>query len=534
MPTIMPSSIGAPPRLGNDGMVSAAAIVRATGPGARAAKWMPLVCGAATLAVPWAFFTALFLYEFYVKGSFLQDAGWFAFLMSEGGLSLRDPLALGAHSFLGTHISPIFLASGLLRDALPVSDTQFFCGAMALFHALPAVAVFWALRAGVGLRAPAASVLAAVVAIAFAFNGLALAIALYPHFEILVAASIMLFAVALVERRLPAAAVFLAVALATREDAGCHLFAILAVLIALNRWYGAAWRTQRPELTFAALALLYSAAAIVVQPMFATAPSAMVRIYLGSPAFSGLSLGLVGERLLGWFAYRTYVILPGLIALMWAVRTRNPYLLVGYIAYLPWGMLQLIANSDMAGTLTGYYAYPYLIAAFWPVVGATLGGSQGDSRSGATMTIIAFSTMIATSFVGTELRGNPGNYELRTGFFASPSWSLQTRTEQAMTSLVHSKAGLGPILVDGSVTALAPDAFAWNETILGSTGGARPMTVVYFSEGYESLKARHIATAAGLNRIYQIPGTALRIATDHPLAPSLPVAAIAVPVDPPK
>jgi hypothetical protein len=57
---------------------------------------------------------------------------------------------------------------------------------------------------------------------------------------------------------------------------------------------------------------------------------------------------------------------------------------------------------------------------------------------------------------------------------------------------------------------------------------------VYFSEGYESLKARHIATAAGLNRIYQIPGTALRIATDHPLAPSLPVAAIAVPVDPPK
>src|SRR5580692_9105842 len=104
MPTTTPSSTVAFPRPWDiDRMATASATVGRTKLGSGAVGWVPLICGAAALVIPWLLYTGLFLYEFYVKGSFLQDAGWFVFLMSEGGLSLRDPLALGAHSFLGTH-----------------------------------------------------------------------------------------------------------------------------------------------------------------------------------------------------------------------------------------------------------------------------------------------------------------------------------------------------------------------------------------------------------------------------------------------
>ena len=202
----------------------------------------------AAFAVPFVGFTAFFLYQFYVKGSFLLDAGYLAFLMSEGGLRLASPITLGGGSFFTSHIAPLFVVTGLIKRGLPGSDAQFFSIVIALGHALPGLGVYWVLRSGFYLRGPIAVAVAAFAAIAFSFNGLALAIARYPHFEILIVGGVILFAVALMQRRLIAAAVIFALTLTVREDAGFHLFGILFVVTAVNRWYGVPWRAQRAEM----------------------------------------------------------------------------------------------------------------------------------------------------------------------------------------------------------------------------------------------------------------------------------------------
>src|SRR5215467_15987692 len=72
------------------------------------------------------------------------------------------------------------------------------------------------------LRTPLGVAVAAILGLAFSFSGLALAIARYPHFEMLIAGSAMLLFVALWQGRIAAVAVFFAICLATREDAGFH------------------------------------------------------------------------------------------------------------------------------------------------------------------------------------------------------------------------------------------------------------------------------------------------------------------------
>jgi hypothetical protein len=392
------------------------------------------------------------------------------------------------------------------------------------------------LRAGFGLRGAVPAAIAASVAIAFAFNGLALAMARYPHFEILIVGSVILFTVALVRRQFVAAAIFFSVALLTREDAGFHLFGILFVLIALNRWYGIAWRAHRAEIGFAMIALLYSIAAVSAAAVLATGPSAFERIYVGDPPFASLTAAAVGGRLLGCMAFRTYLVLPAVVALFWAARTRNPYILVGYAAFFPWGLLQLAAHSDIAGTLSGYYGYPFMIASFWPLVGVLFDrrhiedAAPADPRRGTSAPVLAFAAMIVASFASIGAQYNPGQFDLWRGFSTPPGPARMAETDHAIAQLARSKAVLGAVLVDGSVAALAPDDFAWSETVLGH-GSGRPDSVVYFVHGYESSEAQRIAAANGLIRRYRVIGTPIRIATDRPIAAQAPIAALVPPAE---
>lgn len=488
----------------------------------RPATWGPagaLVVG----AVPFAAFASLVLYHFYIKGAFFWDSGLLAYLLSAADPSLPTPPVFGGGSFFATHFTPVFIVLSLVRRLLPVPDVQFFAGFTGACHALPGLAAFWLLYAGFRLRTAIGIAVAALVSLAFCFNGLALAIARYPHFEMLIVGAALLFFVALALRRPAIASFFFSICLMTREDAGFHLFGLLFLLIALNWLRGMAWREQRPGLVFAGLALTYSLAVLALQHTVLGGQSSFARIYLGEPAFANLSLGGVGERLLGYLYYRAYLVLPALLALVWAVRARNPYIVLGYVAFLPWGLLQLIADSPLAGTLSGYYAYPFMIAAFWPLLGVFADGSATQPRVG--VTVLAFTAMIAVSLTALGKQYDPGGIALPAAFVSPPSLARQATTEAAISELVRSKAELGAMFVDGSVLALAPAAYGPDETVRDA-GDRRPNTVIYFAAGYEADRARSIAAAARLDWRYEIRGTSVRLETDRPIDPASPLAAL--------
>ncbi|MBV9586522.1 MAG: hypothetical protein JO213_16740 [Alphaproteobacteria bacterium] len=479
--------------------------------------------------VPFAAFTTLVLYHFYIKGGFLWDSGLLAFLIGESDPRLPTPGIIGGGSFFATHFTPIFLALSVIRRLLPVSNPQFFAMFTGLCHALPGLAVFWILYSGFRLHTPRGVIVAAGLSLGFSFNGLALAIALYPHFEMLIVGAAVLFFVALSQRRWMLAACFFLVCLTTREDAGFHLFAVLFLLVALNRWRGIPWRQQRREMGFAIIALAYSITALALQHALFDNQSSFARIYLGDPAFRKLSLALLAERLLGYVEFRTYLVLPAIVTLFWAVYARNPYIVLGYAAFLPWSVLHLLADSDIAGTLSSYYAYPFLIASFWPLLGV-LAGSPRREQPATGFAVLAFVAMIAGSFAARGYQANPGGIKLPAAFVSLPSAARQTATERAIGLLVQAKAKLGSVMVDGSVLALVPDGFSIKETFWENSAGS-PDTVIYFVAGYESDKARMVAEQAGLRSHYRVPGTSIQLATDRALDAASPLAPLLAPAE---
>jgi hypothetical protein len=265
------------------------------------------------------------------------------------------------------------------------------------------------------------------------------------------------------------------------------------------------------------------------------APSALARIYIGHPPFARLTWASVAQRLVGYAAFRTYIVLPAVIAAIWAARSRNPYILIGYAAFVPWGVLHLIAYSDIAGTLSGYYGYPFMIASFWPLVGVLLPGARTQphkydaAAAGPWIPVLAFAAMVAASFTAVGYQYNPGGLSFPKAFLAPPSLAQQTATGRAVAALVRSKPLLGVIVADTSVIALAPNDFPTDETVLWRNPARQPDAVAYFVRGYEADKVRRLAAASGLANHYEVAGTEIRIATRRPIAATAPISALLVP-----
>jgi hypothetical protein len=327
--------------------------------------------------VPFAAYAAMVLHHFYVSGAFFYDTGQIGALIWHSDLALRTPAVESGNSFYAIHLTPIFvLLLSAISRLLPATLQQFMAGFEGVSHALPALGVFWLLTGPYEMRSPVGVAVAAAISVAFAFNGLALAIARYPHFELLIVAAVILFMAALRSRRPVWAILPFVIGLATREDAGFHFCALLTIMIALDWWYGIRPTAQNAAMAFAIAGLAYSLGAVIFQHAAFSNISGLSRIYLGDPPFGRITAGLLADRLYGYLFDRSYIVLPGLCAVVWAILARNPYIVAGYIAFLPWVALHFLADSDLAGSLSGYYAYPLMIASFWPLVGVLLGADR--------------------------------------------------------------------------------------------------------------------------------------------------------------
>jgi hypothetical protein len=498
------------------------------------ARWEDVgIAAAAILAVgiPFVAFANLVLFHFYARGSFVLDSGLLASLMWHSDAALTQPASVGGGSFFGTHVSLLFLPLSALSWCLPFSLPQFFAGFVGFSHALLALAVFWLLVEGFGLRRGVGPWIAALAALGFAFSGLAIAIARYPHFETLIAAFFLLFAVAEVLGHPRLAVVFFVLGLATREDAGFHYMAILGLLITLNVAAGVPLRQQRTECAFALAALLYAIAVMAVQRLVFPETSAFVRVYLGDPPLAHLSGALIVQRILFFLVGRPYVLFPALGACIWAVRARNPYIVLAFAAAIPWLLLHLLAKSPLAGTLVSYYAFPFLIALAWPLLGVMRQRQRTGTAGDTTSVIAGFAALLALSFFpAIGLLHDPGQLPLPRAFWDPPSRARQAATDRAVAAISAARPTLGRLLVDNSIAALAPDGFAPGEVpflqgnrTAPSEAITFPDTVVFFAGGYDAGRLRAIADAAGLTRRYAMPGTQVHLAARQRLedVPSL-------------
>ena len=162
----------------------------------------------AVLGIPFTAFFILALRYFYLLGALWGDGGALASIMWHNGWALAFPAISGGGSSLGTHMNLVFWLTSSLSWLLPLGKVQFFALFTRLVQALMALPVYW-LRADTQEKRPAYLAGAALLAILFAFNGIVLAAARNPHFELLIIASGMMFIAALARGRLLIAIAFL-------------------------------------------------------------------------------------------------------------------------------------------------------------------------------------------------------------------------------------------------------------------------------------------------------------------------------------
>jgi hypothetical protein len=477
---------------------------------------LPIVFfGLIALGVPFAIGASNILNHFYRRGAYLFDSGLLAHLMTHPDLGEPLPHVLGDGSFYALHVSPIFWFFAEIASLLPLTPPQFFAAFIGATQALLAAGVFWAVVGPVGLRGIAGAALAVLVAVAFANSGLAIAILRYPHFEVLIAAAAILFLVALHQERYGLASLFLLLALLTREDAGLHIAILLAAIITTRRWQGLEQKDPRALVAFLVLAALYSVTVIAVQRWAFPEQSSFARIYAGEPPFAHVTPQLVMMRVVGWLIYRSYALLPAAMCIVWAIVRRNSILAAGYISTLPWLAVHLIAASALAGTLSSYYAFPLLVASFWPLLGA-LETKHAGAFGHRGEAVIGFAILTAASFTAIAAQHNPNQVSFVETFAPPPSAAEQRAVTEAVASLIAAQPALGIFLVNDGIAALAPDAFGQGQSFWFAQA-PRTDTVAYFADDFQASEAQRRAREARLTRRYRMPGTPILIETNRAL-----------------
>ena len=471
------------------------------------------------LAVPFVAYSILALRYFYTLGALYGDAGVLAHVMWRSDLALHAPYVAGGKSFLATHTTFIFILTSTVSDFLPFSKIQFFSLVFGVGYAMQAGAVYWLLISAYLPKSMRGFSLAAFLGMFFAFNGIALAAARNPHFEMLIIGSGMLFLVALIRKKYALAALFFLLCLLTREDAGFDLFLLLVTGLVIGLFRKEKLAVHRAAITFAVCALIYSVLVLVVQHLFFPGGDAFSRVYFALPPVFDVSWSDFTNRIAFLATYRLYILLPVYIALVLAIRWRDPQVIAGGIAAIPWFFLNLFANSPYAATLSNYYAFPFIFALFWPLIGWQLECPLGGDESKLKQRLLGWSLMVVLSFVDVNVQQNPQGIDFPKSFVLMPSIAQQRSTDMALAELAKLAPRLGYVVADGSVIALDPDHYKESQ-LVWARQDQMPDTIIYFPRGEGTRYAKDLATRAGLKNYYKILDTSLIVATNRSLKSS--------------
>ena len=491
---------------------------------------------AAVLAfvVPFALVYFYILNHFYQRGAFFFDSGWLADLMWHKNLALSNPNVLLLNvikadqhfppwSYYGTHISPIFSIISSLSYALPFDRVQVFAIYSGAAHGLLGLFMcrifsrWWFTPSVIWL------VFATIFSVAFALNGLAISIATYPHFELLISALLLGCLYFLLEKRIVLAGITAFLAMLVREDAGFHLVAMLSLFVALNCLKGIPLKSQKPLCVFIVLAFLYSCLALVAAKLAFPHFSSFRWVY-GNPPFGHVTIELLANRLTEIWHSRVCVWLPLLLLIVGAVVLRAPYVFVGAIVFIPWLSVQLLAVGETAGTLNAHYAYPVILSIGWIGISLAIdvpGSSINKLLRASFAAVVIVATFVATPAVPVFLRDCiPSEFALH----PQPTRTFMTLLEQTMPLINRIRA-------DAGIMSLSPESFSPDAWLRPQAWAKEPPSkdtemLIFFRDGYEHPKAIAQVEAMRDPHVYKVPHTEIMVVTSGPSDPNFPISRV--------
>jgi hypothetical protein len=225
--------------------------------------------------------------------------------------------------------------------------------------------------------------------------------------------------------------------------------------------------------------------------------------------------------------YRPYFFWPWAAAMIWAVRSRDILIALGYLACFPWFVLHILANRYMLQTISGYYSFPFLVACAWPIAAVVIDARQRGNEPNTRAALVGFTIMLALSCVGLSELWNPGHADLWANFTTLPSLVRERATDQAVAVLLAGPAsatgqGFGALFIDQSVYSFAPYSFDAT-TVVGTvehtvtTRNGPADTIAYFQSGIDTERIRSMIVLEHLTHAYRFEDTSIRLASNRDL-----------------
>jgi len=345
--------------------------------------------GALVILVPLALSAIATLNVAYSSGD-MMDLGWLSFLAWHSDVALTGPPASFGESFFVHHVSPIFWLTSLISYVLPLGRVSFYALLMGAIYALYAAGVYRAWRLAGQKDSGTAALGGAALAIMATFSAAGMQALRLPHYEMAIPALALWFLLDLAEGR-RRAALWFGLCLLVREDAGFHLFGLLAL------WALALKIARRREahigniIGYATIAVFYSLLAMFFQHQVFPAAHQFAHIYAGNPPWAHVTADFLKKRLSFFLIERTTITLPFLATILWAWRARNPLLPLGYLAFVPWIVLNLLAVRVTAGALGFYYMFPLWLSLAWPLLALRLWPAAKSMRRWPWLVVLLFS-----------------------------------------------------------------------------------------------------------------------------------------------
>ncbi|MCW2317033.1 hypothetical protein M2322_002587 [Rhodoblastus acidophilus] len=442
------------------------------------------------------------LNHYYLLGGYYWDSGEFAFYASHSTQFLvKAPALLHSEPIvrLSIHVTPFFYAtSGLYQLVSALPPDAYFSLIQAVWAGLIGFCLF-----GV-LSEVCSPWVALLIAGASAFNGPMLAALGFPHIEIAIPALSILFFYGARKGNWVLATIAFVLCLSIREDAGLHIGAVLLLLTSVNFLLAKDRADARRLLAYGVIAVLYSIAVIAIQTIyFPPETSNLSRIYLGSPPFAHVDAAFVLSQARIFLMAKGYVVLPVLVLIVWALKTRDWRLLVAPLSVTPWLTLQALAVSPGASHLSDYYGFPAILALCWPTLAPV------RPRVWLQAFVSAGSILLFVTVGAFDKDMKPWAH------FGPPPFAAIGRYEAVLRTEVAAARCHGRIMVDDAVAALIPERLNRAEWLhqLFVDGLRSPDAIIYMTNAYDSALTDKAIAVAGLTSRRNIVGTPFVVAT---------------------
>ncbi len=309
------------------------------------------------------------LNAFYHFGTPYNDAGLLAQLSWHGDWRLSTPLVYTNYPFLGVHCMLIMQLLNGLSYLVPLPMAEFYSIFIALINASLGLAMFYGFSCCIKARNHLHMAALALFSIAFAFNTVVMNGIWMGHFEYAIPLGIFLFLLFFARQQWRLATVFFVFTLLMREDAGLHIITVLGLLALLRFAKHRSLRKLKPEALYIVCALLFTGFAFWVTAAFRDYYSGIMGgVYLGNPPLAHLSWSLLAGRLKLIAGEHPYLWLGLIFTSITAIRARNIYYMVGYVACIPWFLVNWMAFNNNTGHLYAYYAFPFILILMWPML----------------------------------------------------------------------------------------------------------------------------------------------------------------------